>query len=477
MLVTLLPFSILISYLLFTMHSMNDSFNRISRSVTYANTYAIEFKERMDYSMYLAVVRGEHVSELETGTVSVNGVKIVNPYSYMDELREAGNVMAEIATAGKNKSVPYRIQNTLGSLEKRIKEIDDNIDITGKYDMNMRMLDENIYSLTSTIQEALQDYINVENAHFDEVRQEIQMQNNRAFQICILISGLVIALVIPLSIKSARSVTVPIKKLCDMTKLVAKGDFTARTTVKSQDEVATLMDNFNDMTVKIGHLVDRIQKEQENLRIVESKLLQAQINPHFLYNTLDTIVWLAEAKQTEDVVKMVTHLSEFFRTTLSKGKDFITLAEERRHVESYLQIQQFRYQDIMTYEIRMEEEILKYSVPKLMLQPLVENALYHGIKNKRGGGTILIEGKKQGNIISLKVIDNGKGMSREELEELRRYVMGCEDSSEKGFGLSNVNERIHHYYGPEYGLFFESEENVGTEAAIIIPAKNIEQKS
>lgn len=175
--------------------------------------------------------------------------------------------------------------------------------------------------------------------------------------------------------------------------------------MESKDEIAVLADNFNDMTVEIGRLVERIKEEQANIRNMESKLLQAQINPHFLYNTLDTIVWLAESGRDEEVVKMTSYLSEFFRTTLSKGKDYITLEEEKRHVESYLQIQQFRYQDIMDYRIEMDEEIMDYTVPKLTLQPLVENALYHGIKKKRGGGTILIEGKLEGNKILLKVID------------------------------------------------------------------------
>ena len=147
---------------------------------------------------------------------------------------------------------------------------------------------------------------------------------------------------------------------------------------------------------KIGILVDDIWKKQENLRIIENRLLQEQINPHFLYNTLDAIVWLAEENKSAEVVKMVTSLSDFFRTTLSKGHDYITVKEERTHIESYLEIQQFRYQDILDYEIQMDEEIYGYIIPKLTLQPLVENALYHGIKNKRGKGKILITGKKQG---------------------------------------------------------------------------------
>ena len=148
------------------------------------------------------------------------------------------------------------------------------------------------------------------------------------------------------------------------------------------------------MVEQIGNLVEDIRVEQLNLRATELKLLQAQINPHFLYNTLDAIIWLAEAGEKDQVVMMVTALSDFFRTTLSKGRDFITVEEEERHIDSYLKIQQFRYRDILAYEIDIPEELYQYQILKLTLQPLVENALYHGIKNKHGLGHILVTGKK-----------------------------------------------------------------------------------
>ena len=197
-----------------------------------------------------------------------------------------------------------------------------------------------------------------------------------------------------LTVNASRSVTRPIQKLCSVTQKVAEGDFTVKTKVENTDEISVLTQSFNDMTEEIGVLVEDIKKKQANLHIAETKLLQAQINPHFLYNTLDTIVWLAEENKKEEVVSMVTALSEFFRTTLSKGRDFITVKEEESHVESYLKIQQFRYQDIMDYEINIDESMYGFVIPKLTLQPLVENALYHGVKNKRGKGMIRITGEE-----------------------------------------------------------------------------------
>lgn len=473
---SLLPLTVLIGYLLYTQNRTIQAFDQVASSVNYASMYVKEFKERMDYSIYYALTWGKDIDELQEGMYSVGGVELVDPYQYIDEMRSACDEMSNLATVSSNQYLPRRIVNTLNSLEKIIREIDQNSQEKGHYDENKALL-EDVRDMTSLIQTNIQNYINDENDSFTSMKEELMENTRQTFQTSILIVATVAVLTLFLSNLTLQKLVQPIRKLCEASKRVAKGDFTVRNKVESKDEIAVLIDNFNDMTAEIGHLIDRIKEEESHLRLMETKLLQAQINPHFLYNTLDTIVWLAEAGQDEQVVKMITHLSEFFRTTLSKGKDYITLEEEKRHVESYLQIQQFRYQDIMDYKICMDQEILDYTVPKLTLQPLVENALYHGIKNKRGGGIITIEGKKKGNRIELKVIDTGKGMTEQELAGLRRYIAGYGRDADRGFGLANVNQRIHHYYGEEYGIFFESEENVGTEAVIIIPAKNIEQKS
>lgn len=209
------------------------------------------------------------------------------------------------------------------------------------------------------------------------------------------------------------------------------------------------------------------------------KLLQAQINPHFLYNTLDTIVWLAEEKKTKEVVSIVTYLSDFFHTTLSKGKDFITIQEEELHVSSYMKIQKFRYQDVMDYEIHIDKELYPYIIPKLMLQPLAENALLHGVRNKRGGGHIYITGIKDNDNIIFKVKDDGRGMKPEELEKLNQGIKNnkLDTTDNSGFGIVNVNQRIQNYYGSNYGISYESEFGKGTTATIIIAAKNIQTKS
>ena len=215
--------------------------------------------------------------------------------------------------------------------------------------------------------------------------------------------------------------------------------------------------------------------EQLNLRATELKLLQAQINPHFLYNTLVTIVWLAEAGKKEEVVWMVSALSNFFRTTLSKGRDYITVGEEESHIRSYLEIQQFRYRDILQYEVRIPEQIGGFMILKLTLQPLVENALYHGIKNKRGMGHIRVTGELDGEKLVFRVWDDGIGMSPERLEQVRRMVRGEDQSEDRssGFGLFNVWQRLQLNYGAEYGLEIDSRYGEWTETKVVIPAVKI----
>ena len=226
-----------------------------------------------------------------------------------------------------------------------------------------------------------------------------------------------------------------------------------------------------------GLIEQNIQKEATEVYDKHAQLiaLQSQINPHFLYNTLDTIVWLVEGGMQQDAVDMITSLSVFFRTSLSKGKDIIPLSEEKRHTLSYLEIQQSRYRDIMEFEINIPPELDEVMVPKLTLQPLAENALYHGIKNKRGKGKILIEGFNLGDDMMLRVTDNGQGMTPERLYEVQEAIRTGERA---GFGLAAVSERIALYYGPGYGLKISSTEGEGTVMEVYMAKKiNLDNNS
>ena len=226
------------------------------------------------------------------------------------------------------------------------------------------------------------------------------------------------------------------------------------------------------MIKNIMQLIEDKQKEQKALQKAELKALQAQINPHFLYNTLDAIVWMTETNNNDKVVEITKAFSSFFRITLSKGNEWITLAEEIEHTRSYLIIQRMRYRDILSYEIDVDDSILKCRILKLILQPIVENALYHGIKNKRNPGSIIVRASRYGDEkILLEVIDDGNGMTEERLREVVAYINADNSVSRKneGYGLRNVNQRIKLYYGKQYGLSIKSEYKKGTHVSVIIP--------
>jgi two-component system, sensor histidine kinase YesM len=272
----------------------------------------------------------------------------------------------------------------------------------------------------------------------------------------------------------SRGIYTPIKKLHDVTTTITKNDLEVLVTKNNVDEITELGMSFNIMIGRIRELVDAKTKEQENLKKAEMRALQAQINPHFLYNTLDTIIWMAESQRTDQVVQIVRALSNFFRLTLSKGRDWITIAEEIERTRSYLTIQKMRYRDILDYTIEVDDGALDNTILKLILQPLVENALYHGIKNKRQGGTISVRVTQPREAeVLLEVEDNGIGIVPEKLAQI--HALLADDSGEiqleSGFGLKNVDKRVKLYYGKPYGLSIRSEVNVGTCVALVIPAR------
>ena len=220
--------------------------------------------------------------------------------------------------------------------------------------------------------------------------------------------------------------------------------------------------------------LNALQQAMQARLVTELVLLQAQINPHFLYNTMDTIIWLIEAGKNPEATQMVSDLSNFFRHSLSKGQDIITLAEEESQVRSYLQIQQARYADILRYTIDLPERFGAVRIPKLTLQPLVENALYHGIKMKRGMGHIYILARQEGDDIVLQVTDDGAGMSAQRLQQL---LDSMEAGKRVGFGLSAIHERLKLFFGEGYGLTIHSREGVGTTVFVRIPRESQKEES
>lgn len=267
----------------------------------------------------------------------------------------------------------------------------------------------------------------------------------------------------------------PIKELKEKMKQASNGDFDVKVITKeNRNEITELGTSFNLMIRKIKVLLQKSTDEQKQLKVAEFQALQAQVNPHFLYNTLDTIIWMAEAKNTAQVIDVTKALSQFFRISLSKGKDWIPIRDEFDHVRNYLIIQKIRYEDILEVSYHVNEDILDYRILKLALQPLVENAIYHGIKNKRGKGFIRIKADRnaQGHIV-IDIIDNGIGIEEPRLDEIRiQLALGLPlDKGNGGFGMVNVHQRIRLFYGEPFGLTINSWYRSGTHICLIIPAE------
>ncbi len=286
----------------------------------------------------------------------------------------------------------------------------------------------------------------------------------------ILIGLITLVLAVAAAFFFTASIAKPLSKLGSLMKRAEEGDLSVRFNSKYNDEIGRLGTSFNRMIKEISNLIDMVYAEQQRKREAELKTLQAQIKPHFLYNTLYTIQWMAEEHGAKDVVAILGSLANLFRIGLSKGKEMISVQEELEHVRSYLAIQKARYEDKLTYEINFDEKILTHSVLKVILQPLVENAIYHGLNAKRGGGKITITAKEQEGKLYFSVEDNGLGITIEKLKEIRQ-LLSCDhrESGKTGFGIFNVNERIRLSVGKEYGLVYSSVYQEGTKVEVWHP--------
>lgn len=272
----------------------------------------------------------------------------------------------------------------------------------------------------------------------------------------------------------ATAITRPIKELKESMKEVEKGNFHTDVPIRSDSEIDSLGNSFNLMTARIRQLMEQNIYEQEEKRKSELKALRSQINPHFLYNTLDSIIWMAEGGKNKEVVRMTSALARLLRQSISNDNERIPLEKEINYAGSYLTIQKMRYKDKLEYEIEVEEEIKKEEVINLILQPIVENAIYHGIKYKGSKGLIRIVGYGEGDRIILKITDNGIGMDEEALKGI--FDKSKASEGKNGVGVHNVQTRIHLYYGAEYGLRFESVPGEGTTVTITIPRVGAENE-
>ena len=303
---------------------------------------------------------------------------------------------------------------------------------------------------------------------------ELLKDSREANNIYVMTAIVLVAVAMILSSFIARSITLPIQKLRDSMKKVQEGDFKAADVViPSQNEIGSLTTSFNAMTHRIEELMEENVKEQEQKRKIELKALQSQINPHFLYNTLDSIIWMAEGKKYEDVVLMTASLARLLRQSISNEDETVLIGQEIQYVKSYLTIQKMRYKDKLEFEINVDPSINSVHIVKLVLQPIVENAIYHGLKYKESKGLLTVTGYQKNQNAVIEITDDGVGMDEETLNHI--FEKHKVNYRSNGVGVYNVQKRLCMYYGKEYGLHYESEPGHGTTVTVTIPMEQEEQ--
>lgn len=416
--VTAIPLTAMMLGILNMIREYSESYNDIIDNLKVANEFNIKFKEDMEYSMYRVMIGLIDASKFEDGDILEGSTKyatvVKNPIHMIESARYSFGTAID-RVPGSDSDIKIKgILSCLDALETAVDRMIDNSSVPGTYTESETIWENDIKGLCSMIQDYITQYTYYELINMEKLQKQLEEQMQQSVRIFIVLLVAVLAAGFGLSTMITKTVTTPINSL---------------------------------------------------RQTAELRLLQEQINPHFLYNTLDSIVWLAEGGNKQQVVEMTADLSVFFRTVLSGGNDYITVKEEESHIRSYLKIQKIRYENILDYVIRIDPEIEEQVILKMTLQPIVENALYHGIKNKRGGGRITIRGYGEGERIVFEVEDNGIGMDAEDLEELKKKLRGEKsrlDSRNGGFGLNNVAQRIQMYYGDRSEITITSRKEEGT---------------
>ena len=403
------------------------------------------------------------------------------PYKMLSDISDGINDMQKHTKSADNKQkleVAYRAWTTLS---RNIEMLEQQINQGGTVTANEASLDE-IRTITALFSDIMQDFILSEIESANETNESITHSSVilTILQIIIIIFSLAVA--VNGYITVSRSISRPLSDMKELSTQISHGNLEARTTVPTVDELIPLANNMNLMAEQIDLLIKKNIEEQQNIQKAEMKALQAQITPHFLYNTFDTIIWLAEEEKTEEVVRITKAFSDFLRISLSRGHEWITIGQELDHIRNYLTIQKIRYADILNYEIQADPSLLDFKIIKLVLQPLVENAIYHGIKNKRGRGhlTVMVEFTDDSHsFIRFTVQDDGAGFTEERLGQVKAELENATKDAEKlssVYGLYNVNRKLKLYYQDKTeGLVIQSEKRKGSSISFTIPCVVEEQ--
>jgi len=411
----LVPLVFLLIICIFILLETNKRYENMIRSAVVASEFSLDFKKDFDDETYLLIVGNKTKEESSMSEL-------------LAQARTVENQLMTLSFSSENQKRINAAVKYLDNLETYKNRIEKNLEDGDMYEENMLIWENDVQIVSALLQETMSEYIYYEIRDLQAAQEQYKAMYIRAIAIIMAAVVIIVIAALILSVTLPKTISKPIEK--------------------------------------------KVTEEQTRLRKAELELLQSQINPHFLYNTLDTIVWAAEDSDQKLVVSMVKSLSEFFRTSLNSGKEIVTIEEEIAHASSYLQIQQIRYRDILEYSIDIPSEVYSCVTPKITIQPLIENALYHGIKNRRGMGKITVTGDYDDEIFHIYVEDNGKGMTEERLNKIKEKIADNTQAEGEIFGLSNVNERIALKFGKDYGISVISQLNQGTKVTVTLPRKS-----
>lgn len=456
--ITLIPS--VYSVLVFQIHTAK--YNQIISNVGRANKIS-------------AIAREEIPAELWNIICGKKEIEEADHYKMSDEITTGLTLMLLKTKNPESRSKLEVATRANTTLHRNIDMLIINMKNGSTVTQNEAALDE-IRTITALFSDLMQDFVVTEIESANETNRSLRNTSIILTVIQIIITVLAILASINSFITVSAAIQKPISDMESLSTKVSNGDLTARIDIPHVNELDTLAENLNTMAGQIDLLIKKNMEEQKNFQKAEMKALQAQITPHFLYNTFDTIVWLAEEEHTEEVVKITKAFSDFLRISLSRGHEWITISQELDHIKNYLTIQKIRYADILNYTIDADESLMDCKIIKLVLQPLVENAIYHGIKNKRGRGQLTVSvhyTDESHKAIQFTVADNGAGFTEERLGQVRNELRTGAQDSEKltsVYGLYNVNKKLKLYYGEKTnGLIIESEAGKGSNISFTIP--------
>ena len=453
--VVIIPALVGIITLLVIMINFNESYNEAVKNVSVASKFNFSFSEDMDYKMYRIVI----------GAESFDAMK---PYEEIKEAKELVKELNKNAVTDESKLRTRQIGKLLDNLKISIEEIEHS-DLKNDYMENNQRLRLNVNVFTEIIKEKVSEYIYYEIGNMESMRVKLEKEIMHTITIT-LIAVLFLSLITwKLSKLISQSISYPVRQLCEMTKEVAQGNFDVHGPQNTTEELQILTNNFEHMAQKVERLIEDVKVEQQNLRKKELQLLQEQINPHFLYNSLSIINWKAIEAGEDEISHVTLALSTYYRTSLNRGETMTTVAKEIDNIRAYLKIQLVMHDNEFRVVEQISDGLNDYLIPKLILQPLAENAIDHGIDvSDNENPTLWLTIREEAEHIFFEIRDNGAGMTQEKADQILTY-------QSSGYGVRNVCDRIHVLYGEKGEMKIESTPGKGTRVFIRIP-KNTEAK-